>query len=333
MNKGCCLGCFAVTALSVVLLIVAAFALERAVGVFVASERVSLTEAFGESHTVVIVANPNMPNALPVITEVLDSEELVLGYIMPHEVALFMDVDDDLQTRSLIFAISTKHLGGLISWWLPTPEDWDLGDGMFVQDMAMQRNGVFQMTAEGDLPETFLQSVRDRRATSDIPPPRYEGGHLLEILIDNRQGHGALALGSFFIEDEEETEDGDQEAEPDEEKESGDDRPVLNSEDWSILFDTVLTFRMTTDIADDETHQVALELQCEDSTGARKIVVLLNTAQERMADHVEDQRAELDGAFERDGAVVTGAFILSKYRRFFRRHIFEYFDEFQYRYN
>jgi len=332
MKKGCCLGCFAVAALSVVLFIVAAFVLERAVGVFVASERVSLTEAFGDTHTVLVLAKPNMPSALPMIADVLDSEEGFLEFLMPHEAALFMDVDEELRTRTLTVAISTKRLGGLISWFLPTPEEWDLGDGMFVQDMAMQRNGVFQMTAEGDLPETFLESVRDRRATSDIPPPTLEGGHLLEILIDNRQGEGALALGSFFIEDEEETEDGEQEAEPDEEEES-DDRPVLNSDDWATLFDIVLTFRMTTDIADDETHQFALELQCRNSDDARKILALLNAAQERMEDHVEDERAELDGGFERDGAVVTGAFTLSNYRRFFRRQVFEYFDEFQYRYN
>lgn len=298
--KGCCLGCLAVGVLFVVLLIVGVVVTWRIAATFY--EPVPLAEVYGDTHAVMIMVDLYAEKAQDLEAHILNQPAENLSSWMPYGATLFLDVDKEQGRKELTVAVSTKRYGRIISWFLPDPEDLaqeiGLGEEFGLKELEFQDNGVFVVSATSPISDEALQEARERWPSQAAPAMALEGGHLLEIVLDNTAGHAYLALESLL-----------------EDLESGDDEdadePTLGKEDWESLLQQMTTLRLTSDVVDDETLEFVVDVQCASREAAEEVLEILNLVRKETTAELEDEGVLLDGAFLRTGREIHGNFTLT----------------------
>lgn len=312
MKKGCCLGCLAVGVILVALMVVAGVVIEQSIGIISPAERVDLAAAYSGGHAVAIVANPNAPNFGEVYRTALRDDPRRPEWFMPHEAALFYDVDVAGGTRELSVAVSPKRFSGLLSWFVPDPENWHLDGELEVQEADFQENGAFLWRATGPLSADAQEQAREIEPDSGASPIALEGGHIIEIIVDNRQGEAFLVLHEALLEGLEE----DADAADDAADEVSDDA-ILSPADWDLLLRAASTLRLTVDAAADATLQFQIDLTCRDTKSADGALALLRDLKDRLGRWFAKEEAVFEGSFARVGKTITGILTLRGYDEVF----------------
>jgi hypothetical protein len=192
------LGCMGFIAVIVLVVII---------GVFVADGRLEIFGAPRVSHATVA---PENTRALLVVQPEYAGEHLSgllgeaaqspwLGYVMPHEIALLLSPDIRASRTGLTVFINSKRFGPVlaeaanemdIAGQYPSIE-WDLE--------GMRFTGPGTLVMEGGMPMDVgaadaIQTLwRDRSVGA---PLAIDGGHFLELVLDNRDGGGYGVLAS-----------------------------------------------------------------------------------------------------------------------------------------
>ena len=122
----------------------------------------------------------------------------VLLLALPYEAALIVDVDYEMSGMDLTLFVNDKRLGPVIrdkmnGVQLPAPLDqW------FTRPVTFEARGKIIRKGSAGLNHMLLARVKDQWAEADVSDRlRVQGGHMLEVVLDNRDGAAIAILGSI----------------------------------------------------------------------------------------------------------------------------------------
>ena len=122
----------------------------------------------------------------------------VLPLALPHEAALIVDVDYEMNGMDLTLFVNDKRLGPVIrdkmnGVQLPAPlNQW------FTSPAKLEARGKIIRKGGATLNHMLLARVEDQWADAAVSDRlRVQGGHMLEVVLDNRDGAAIAILGSI----------------------------------------------------------------------------------------------------------------------------------------
>lgn len=125
----------------------------------------------------------------------------VLPLALPHEAALIVDVDNAMSGMDLTLFVNDKRLGPVIrdkinGVQLPAPlNQW------FTLPATLEARGKIIRKGGASLNHMLLARVNDQWADAVVSDRlRTKGGHMLEVVLDNRDGAAIAILGSIAAE-------------------------------------------------------------------------------------------------------------------------------------
>ncbi|MFP4503046.1 MAG: hypothetical protein ACLFTT_18795 [Candidatus Hydrogenedentota bacterium] len=199
--RGCLIGCVGVLVLC---MLVAGFLVYIAYefDFIQAAARVDTVSYIGGEPMVLARADPNRAAVLAVVSEAFAQNPGARQFVqafMPHEASLAVMLDSGAQTSRQILALSLRRLAGLLDWSAVEPANWRVSPAQEDIVASKEQNGVFVVRSSWPTRKTTRQQVR--KVWPEAPRERLalEGGHLLELVVDNRGGGAYLALEPFFF--------------------------------------------------------------------------------------------------------------------------------------
>lgn len=199
--RGCLIGCVGVLVLC---MLVAGFLVYIAYefDFIQAAARVDTVSYIGGEPMVLARADPNQATVLAVVSKAFAQNPGARQFVqafMPHEASLAVMLDSGAQTSRQILALSLRRLAGLLDWSAVEPANWRVSPAQEDIVASKEQNGVFVVRSSWPTRKTTRQQVR--KVWPEAPRDRLalEGGHLLELVLDNRAGGAYLALEPFFF--------------------------------------------------------------------------------------------------------------------------------------
>lgn len=186
----------------VLLVIVAALALAAIVAdqkyaVIMSSPRVSHETLVKPQTRAILCVNPQL--AKDVLAKLTQVPAWVLPLALPNEAAFLIDVDYILSDMKLTAFINDKRLGPVIrdrvnGLQIPPPFNQWLKDAMQVKE-----RGVLVKEGGTRVNRNLLNMIREQWEQVDgVQPPKIEGGHMLELAIQNEDGAG-VAIAARIV--------------------------------------------------------------------------------------------------------------------------------------
>ena len=124
----------------------------------------------------------------------------VIPKALPHRAAVLVVPDNAVGMMDFILLVNDQRLGPIIidranQYRLPRPFD------SWFQNSAMvrKRRGLLEMKGSGIMDALMISKVRSQwDTTKTLEPLPVEGGHMVEVVLDNRDG-GALTIIASLI--------------------------------------------------------------------------------------------------------------------------------------
>jgi len=244
-----------------IIIIVAAIVVDRKFAIIVSSPKVSYeTLARPEMRAQIVL---DVPKAKEIIKKKLlagvNVPDWVLPRALPYQAALVANMDFAMSEIDLTLFINDQRLAPVLvdqinRLRLPAPVDQWFKDKMVWNERGrMLRKGI------APVDRAFLMKLKEifKSKSGTASPLRLEGGHLLEAVLDNRDGSAIAIVGTLA---------------------ATQGVPVLDyaSEGYLGVVVPIDVIRLQADIANDKTLNIHLALECAPDTepGAIQFLVL-----------------------------------------------------------
>jgi len=295
LKGGCCLG-------ALVLLLLAIGALGGAgwfiwnLGLFEELPEHDVAQRMRSRPSVMLVLDPDDPGIRPWVREQLNRFTGVLGPVLADSLprqAVFA-LTPERQTGSVRgeLLLSTARLTGLFESRLMDSETWRWTPGQKVTRVGFDEPGLWRVDSEYGLhPEAALEASR-RWAKPGAPlepaPPR----HAAQLLIDNRDGAGFLALSPLLNPP---PQPGDLFAHYD----------AADHADWLACIDSA-DARFDADA--DGTARLAVDIECPGPDEARRLLYFLEQRKDEVEHWIGKWGGRLEGQWQQQGAALSASF-------------------------
>ncbi|MEK7795273.1 MAG: hypothetical protein AAB353_12125 [Candidatus Hydrogenedentota bacterium] len=300
MKRGCLIGCLIVFGLFALMIVVVGFVADSMFNLFQPLPPVDLAAAYGTEHAIVFRMDMNNEQLREMAGKALDQGPGMLEFFWPHQLYFFMDANAEAKTRSLGFALSTRRMAKLWGWILPIPDEKDVGSGLVIQEISVDDNGVIQASADGPTREEDLATLASTWAAPfDVEPLALEGGHFMELVINNRNGEAFLAVAPWA-----EDIDWDEAA-----------KSSFTKEHLDALHTGIATARVTGDMAGKETLQFEVLAIAPDDERAAKVAEALSALTALMAEDLKehDSKVTFEALVEQQGSEVHATITMGEY--------------------
>ena len=218
-------------------------------------------------------------------------------FVLPYECSVTVDVDLDSAQRTITSVASMRRMGPLAIVALQDDELFDLGESLTQTGLIAER-GALVTRAWGPIPDESIAFVREGWPQEQYPPQSGEGGHLLEVVIDNRNGQALLGLeGLGAMMAAADAEENDEPALPER-------QDIFNARELSGLFYRARTAHLTADFAGPDVLGVTAEIECADPLAARTFEFALLTVRDLLFKKLLQAGVVLEGDPVADGTTV-----------------------------
>lgn len=296
MKKGCLIGCLVAAALFVMAVVALVWGLASAFDVYSPKERVALAGVYGGSHGVIVAFDPNNEALIATLDEVFSDASFmtkIVLYALPHEFIVIGDADASSATRSITVAASTKRLGKWLHLILSDPGRWDAGEEYEVKEVTLRDDGVLYGVAEGRIPPAALEEAEKHWWRARSQGTSLQGGHMLEVVLDNSAGQAFLMLESQAMSAEVAGEKVDE---------------YLDEDTLSTLFFQVATVRITADMPERDLLLVNVDLTSPSSEAGAAVEMVLDPLFDDLVESLAEDGIQVQGEFERDRHEIHGVF-------------------------
>lgn len=157
--------------------------------------------AAGHSQRIVIVPDRGRDYLLKHILQYSGAPDALVSRVLPYEAAILLDPDLDTGETAVLVFVNERRMGPVladtvngigIEQAVPMVA-WD-GEGM-----VQQHRGVLVMRGTLTIPETYRTIVRQEwGSVTPMKPMEIEGGHLLEAVLDNRDGAACALITTIY---------------------------------------------------------------------------------------------------------------------------------------
>ena len=320
MKRGCGKGCLIV--LGIFLFIVAVVC----VVAFVAGRRYLAvtprvdTASFITDRTAVIArVDLTAPGELTkALAKVPGIPRMILEMALPYECSLLVDVDAERKVRQLTGVASMRRFGPqLLSMFGSPGSVQTVGKFRWTTPGIVSERGALLIRGEEDINPEALDVARERWQAAPAENIMLEGGHLLEMFVDNRRGQGFLACAEATAELEEtvrEMAEDSSNAQPPP-KALPPPKPelqrIFDATELSGLFYRARTARLTADAEGANSFRVSLTIECPDEAAARSVEFAVLTVRDLLFRKLLESGVTLEGDPALDGTRVRADFTLS----------------------
>lgn len=287
MRRGClwvCLGVLAIAGLTAVIL---ATYFGTKYDMIKSAPRVSTAEFASERSAIVALFDPNTPEVYTILAG-SERDSSVIKYWLPYECSAILDVDAAKGVRHLTLSISPRRFAGILlkifgskevlSFETPGFEDW-------VTPGLVEEKGALIMRKQGRIPPEAMELVQEHPVVSGEQPFEVEGGHVLEVIVDNSNGCAFLGLEQL--------------ARPREgESDEGEEKRTVDPEKLAELLSRIHTARITCDFDSEGNFAVIIDIECPDEAAAESMLSGLLSVRDRMAGEALEEGYVVEGAPE-----------------------------------
>jgi len=218
---------------------------------------------------------------------------------LPHESAVLMDCSPSSEATAIRLFLNENRFGPLIVQGINDQEAMLRLPGVaWTGAMTRPKRGVLLKEGKVNVPEKVLSLVRKQWGLVELPNSlTIEGGHLLEAVLDNRDG-GAYALIAAM------------------QTAVGRTHEMLEPERLIGTVHNIASVRMTADKAGPDVLDIHLHIEGnpqKEEADIEALVSLLTFVYQASRDGLREEGIELTGTFERDGMAIEGTFQLEGY--------------------
>lgn len=293
MKRGCLLFILVGVLLFSMSMVVLIIVIGGMMDAFDPAARVDLAQQYGNDHAVMIRIDPNAANFAGVAGETIEADSWLVNWFLPHEVLLFLDADPEQKKVFFTAAVSTRHFGGLLSYYIPFVSDWDTGTGFEIRGAQVRTDGVFIANAERPLLDETLHDAERRWDSKESEPLEFEKTHMLEVLVNNGAGAAFLALQSFIT-----VEEGQREAE----------KVHLDEEAMRTLTLDVSNTRMTANFEAGDNCVFTFDATCPNKKSTKRALEAFITLEGNFREAFKEDGLELLGKFNAEDTSIRGEF-------------------------
>lgn len=300
MREGCLIGCLGLIVVAMILAIVIVATLEFFFGVFREADRVSLTDLYGDDHAVTILVEPDAAFVTGVSEAAYEGSAWMVEWVMPHEGIVFANVDRGTAEVTVSTAVSMRRMAGFLSYNLPDPDGLKLFGDMPVTDIGVQSNGVAYAHSKGEIDADLIARSASMVSVSADVPYEMEGGHLVEVLLNNTGGNAFVALEALSTGPS-----------------SGDTSPPPITEEQQVeLGKNIQSGRLVFDAIDADSVSLDVDFHLVDPSMAEEIIPLLEDMLEYSAEHSNEGQmtTTVTGSLEPTDYGLKGSFVLDSIR-------------------
>lgn len=307
MRKSCCLGC-----LTVLLLIAgggfgAGYFLSR-MELLERAAPVDTVRYLGGRPAVLVHIDSDDRSLLGLVEYALASQATIvrdwLLESMPYEStwALEPGVGDQIE---MTLATSMPRIAGLLEW-RADPALWRWWDGQEVDRLSREAPGLWVVRSHLNRSEAAAREVEARWKPKDEEALRLGGGHVVELLIDNRDGRAFSALEPLIHPP---PQPGDLPQDP---------TGGLDTTQLAAFFARIETAWTAVDLPANDRALVRMEIVCPDAHAAEALHFFALMGLDNLRRNAWDtQGIRIQGEFVRDGRVLAGNFTLGGIRETF----------------
>ena len=339
MNRGCIFGCLGVLFLGLVVVVVAVFTLNSMFNIFTPTERVDLAAVYGQDHAITARLDPDVAFMYDLTGTMTRQEPWMIELFVPHEILVAFDADATTGTKEFTAAASTKRFAVVFSAFMDDLSGMEMFGGMAPDEVQAQDNGVILFRASGPVSEEALAHVASLEPNPGDVPFAFEGGHVLEVMVNNTEGQLVLSMDKYIVdafapdsdvnaapaEPAEPVEPpasdvpGESDASPGEaETPVSPDPPApaveITEEEWRALIESITVGRMTANnVPESDGLGIELELRCRDEASAAAAFAVMQDLQVLTKDRMEEEQATFEGTLQIEGRIIRGEFTLGQF--------------------
>ena len=180
-----------------------------------------------------------------------------LPFVLPHEAAVVFDANLGTNDLSPTIFINDKRLAPVI---LKALETYPLPEPLSVwfsgAQMQREERGVLTLKGSAKLEPGLLGQIRALWPNTDVGEPiQAEGGHLAEVVLDNRDGSAVALVGAVM-------------------HAQGQNLGDITSEGILGTVKELAFVRIQADVTDDDTINVRIRLECTPQTEAGMVAMM-----------------------------------------------------------
>ena len=311
MRKGCCLGC-----LTVLLLIAgggfgAGYFLSR-MELLERTSAVDTARYLGGRPAVLLHVDSNDRSVQALVEYALASEAALLrDWILeslPYSATLSLEPENAGRSE-MVFAMSMPRLAGLLEW-RADPSFWTWFDAQEVDRLSREAPGLWVVHSHLPVSESVQAEAAARWQAGEDEALRLGGGHVAELLIDNRDGRAYVALEPLLNPP----------------LQAGDlppkEAPAVDAASLAAVFARIESAWAAFDMPANDRGVLRFEVVCPNARAAESLhffAVMLRDSISRTC--WEEQRIRVQGDVLRDDRVLTGAFTMTGIRDAFVKQV------------
>ncbi len=339
MNKGCVFGCLGVLFLGLVVVVVAVFTLNSMFNIFTPTERVDLAAVYGQDHAITARLDPNVAFMYDLTGTMTRQEPWMMELFVPHEVLVAFDADAATGKKEFTATASTKRLASFWALFMDDISAWEIFGDMDADEVQAQDNGVILFRANGPVSEEALARVAALATNPGDVPFAFEGGHVLEVMLNNTEGQLLLSMDKYIVDafapdsgvdaapaepaepveplasdvpDESDASPG--EAETPVSPDPSTPTVEITEEEWRALLESITVGRMTANhVPESDGLGIVLELRCRDDASAAAAFAVMQDLQVLTKNRMEEEEATFEGTLELEGRIIRGEFTLGQF--------------------
>ncbi len=305
MRKGCCCGCFLVGAVFIALLVALAFFGLDQVGVFESNPPVDTVAHIAGRPAVLARVDPNDPELLGILAAAF--EDMPIGFMawpLPHELSLALELDEDRDHVLPIMTVNMKRLSGLMPLWFGKDSFAVYAPALEVLSAKSEAPGLWVVRGAVPVAKDFRDLAEAWWDTGGWEALSLEGGHVAELLVDNRDGGAMLALEPFLT------------------------KPKVGTEAIEVipnpfglepvrlpgLFRRIDTARCSIDIPEPDRIAVRITVTCPREADVESVLMPLMAMRDALYAMLIEEGVVLEGHFEIAGTQLVGDFAITEVR-------------------
>ena len=308
-QKGCCFGCMAVFLIlvggSCLILYWGAVSMD----LLYESPAEDALALIGESPALLVRVDPNSEEALDLLNETMEGQfNLFLRAFLPHELVFALLPHREDGVSETVFSASLRRMGGLLALVSSDPEDWHWFEAQEMESAGLESDALWVVRGTVRSSDDVRGQVSKWWPMEAHEPLDLEGGHTVELVLDNRDGKAWLALDPLLIANE-----------------TDEDAIVVMKAPFEPemstrlngFFRRVRTFRLNADMVEADRATLTVEAECRDADAAESMLMFLFTVRDGIYRACVEKEVALDGHFTQDGSSIRGEFAFTGFRKTF----------------
>jgi len=148
----------------------------------------------------VIVFNPPLAQKLikqRILAMAPKAPEALVDATLPYQVAVLFDVDYGMSVMNGTVFLNERRLGPAICQWVNQQAIPEPYSNVIKEEMVAEKRGVLTRKAVWNLDRDAMGKLRwEWKNTKLNTPLEPEGGHMLEVVLDNRDGGGLVVIAT-----------------------------------------------------------------------------------------------------------------------------------------